>query len=38
VTQVPGSPLSAEGLQFKNNSIKVNKRACMARGRTPAEA
>jgi hypothetical protein len=37
-TQVPGSSLPAEGLQFKNNSIKVTKRACMARGRTPTEA
>jgi hypothetical protein len=37
VTQVPESPLPSEGMQFKNNSIKVTKRACMARGRNPAE-
>jgi hypothetical protein len=37
VTQVPGSLLPSEGLQYKNNSTKVTKRACMARGRTPAE-
>jgi hypothetical protein len=34
----PGSPLPAEVLSFKNNSIKVTKRACMARRRTSVEA